>query len=186
MDPLSPAQPPRKSHSFPDYFSTSQAAPRFRERLLAVTFYAILMLSCQICEKGPTMFCLYTLCTIFIFAIYFGNWDDARLMEMQARGCESVTQDVMAEVISPAGAKFLRKLSFNSWHTVPESRTLPERRADRAREHSCPQSNPAVSLNLCHRGSTKNDPESNSKESQQVEASNRSRKTRKRILYLCM
>ena len=67
MDPLSPAQPPRKSHSFPDYFSTSQAAPRFRERLLAVTFYAILMLSCQICEKGPTMFCLYTICTIFIF-----------------------------------------------------------------------------------------------------------------------
>ena len=111
---------------------------------------------------------------------------------MQARGCESVTQDVMAEVISPAGAKFLRKLSFNSWHTVPERHTLPERhtvperRTDRAREHSCPQSNPAVSLNLCHRGSTKNDPESNSKESQQVEASNRSRKTRKRILYLCM
>ena len=32
MDPLSPAQPPRKSHSFPDCFSTSQAAPRFRER----------------------------------------------------------------------------------------------------------------------------------------------------------
>ena len=105
---------------------------------------------------------------------------------MQARGCESVTQDVMAEVISPAGAKFLRKLSFNSWHTVQERRTVPERRTDRAREHSCPQSNPAVSLNLCHRGSTKNDPESNSKESQQVEASNRSRKTRKRILYLCM
>ena len=92
---------------------------------------------------------------------------------MQARGCESVTQDVMAEVISPAGAKFLRKLSFNSWHTVPERRT------DRAREHSCPQSNPAVSLNLCHRGSTKNDPESNSKESQQVEASNRGRDTGK-------
>ena len=106
-------------------------------------------------------------------------------MEMQARGCESVTQDVMAEVISPAGAKFLRKLSFNSWHTVPERRTLPERhnvperRTDRAREHSCPQSNPAVSLNLCHRGSTKNDPESNSKESQQVEASSRGRDTGK-------
>ena len=61
-----------------------------------------------------------------------------------------------------------------------------QRGAQTAREHSCPQSNPAVSLNLCHRGSTKNDPESNSKESQQVEASNRSRKTHKRILYLCM
>ena len=46
---------------------------------------------------------------------------------MQARGCESVTQDVMAEVISPAGAKFLRKLSFNSWHTVPERHAVPER-----------------------------------------------------------
>ena len=104
---------------------------------------------------------------------------------MQARGCESVTQDVMAEVISPAGAKFLRKLSFNSWHTVPESQTVPERRRDRAREHSFPQSNPAVSLNLCHRGSTKNDPESNSKESQQVEASNTGRETCKQKNSVC-